>query len=99
MANMQPDRFRKNGDMDSYRVAVIGAGRPWKSEGATGFGMSHAHMRGYAATGRCALVAVADICRESAEEFAATHGVDAAIYTGYQEMLAAEKPDVVSICT
>ena len=46
---------------EQYRVAVIGAGRPWRTEGSTGFGMSHVHVHGYEKTGKCRLVAVADI--------------------------------------
>jgi UDP-N-acetylglucosamine 3-dehydrogenase len=99
-----------------YRVAVIGCGRPHRSEGATGFGMSHAHVHGYQETGQCDLVAVADVSRENAEAFAerwakagADPGVDRstsaplpggpAIYLDYREMLAREKPEIVSVCT
>jgi UDP-N-acetylglucosamine 3-dehydrogenase len=57
-----------------YRVAVIGCGRPEGIEGATGFGMAHLHVHGYQETGRCELVAVADIRRENAEAFAARWG-------------------------
>ena len=32
---------------EQYRVAVIGAGRPWRTEGATCFGMSHVHVHAY----------------------------------------------------
>jgi predicted dehydrogenase len=83
---------------DQYRVAVIGAGRPWRTEGSTGFGMSHVHVHGYQRTGRCRLVAVADINRENAEVFAGQHG-GAAVYTDYLQMLEQERPDIVSICT
>ena len=37
---------------EQYRVAVIGAGRPWRTEGATGFGMSHVHVHAYQKTGK-----------------------------------------------
>ena len=33
-----------------YRVGIIGCGRPRLTEGATGFGMSHAHAKGYTAS-------------------------------------------------
>jgi predicted dehydrogenase len=85
-----------------YRVAIIGCGRPLRTEGSTGFGQSHLHARGYAASGKCELVALADISRENAEAFAAEHGDPAhlpAIYVDYQQMLAEIKPDIVSICT
>ena len=31
------------------RVGIIGTGKPWRSAGATGFGMAHMHARGYRA--------------------------------------------------
>jgi predicted dehydrogenase len=85
-----------------YRVAIIGCGRPLRTAGATGFGQSHLHAQGYQASGRCQLAALADISRGNAEAFAAEHGdpnTPPAIYLDYQEMLAKECPDVVSICT
>jgi UDP-N-acetylglucosamine 3-dehydrogenase len=85
-----------------YRVAIIGCGRPIRTEGATGFGQSHLHARGYAASGKCELVALADISQANAEAFAAEHGDPAhppALYLDYQQMLAEVKPDIVSICT
>jgi predicted dehydrogenase len=84
---------------DGYRVAVIGCGRPRSEAGATGFGMAHAHVKGYLATGRCELVAAADICRENAEDFTGRYGGAARIYTDHGELLAEEQPDIVSICT
>jgi predicted dehydrogenase len=81
-----------------HRVAIIGCGRPWKSDGATGFGMSHAHAHGYRETGRCDLVAVADVSRENAEAFAERWG-GPEIYLDYRTMLAEAKPDIVSVCT
>ncbi len=83
---------------DKYRVAVIGAGKPWKTEGATGFGMAHGHVKGYLATGKCELVAVADISEENAKAFVEKFG-SGKVYLDYHKMLAAEKPDIVSICT
>jgi len=84
---------------DRLRVGVIGAGRPRAEAGATGFGMAHAHVRGYLATGCCDLVAVADLNPENAADFVARYPGEARTYTDYGEMLAAERPDVVSICT
>lgn len=83
---------------EAYRVGIIGCGRPRQTEGATGFGMAHAHWRGWEATGRCRLAAVADIRRENAEAFTAERG-NPEVYTDYREMLAKEKPDFVSIAT
>ncbi len=83
----------------SYRVGIIGCGRPWKSEGATGFGMSHQHAFGYKASGHATIVALADVVRANAEAFAAIHGGADGIYTDYHEMLAKAKLDIVSIAT
>jgi predicted dehydrogenase len=81
-----------------YRLAVIGVGRPWKSEGSTGFGMAHAHVQGFRKTDRCDLVAIADVRRDNAEAFAAQYG-GPRIYAHYKQMLKDERPDIVSICT
>lgn len=45
----------------TYQVGIIGCGRPWKSEGATGFGMSNAHAEGYKTSPDAEIVALADI--------------------------------------
>lgn len=82
----------------TYTVAIIGCGRPWQSEGATGFGMSHAHANGYKATGKCQLVALADINEENARAFQQRHGGDQ-IFSDYRRMLADVQPEIVSICT
>lgn len=81
-----------------YRVGVIGTGKPWRTEGATGFGMAHSHVAGYQKTGRCELAAVCDIKRDLAEAFAEQYGC-AGVYTDYHAMLAEENLDIVSICT
>lgn len=80
------------------KVAMIGCGKPRLTEGATGFGMAHRHMAGYAASGRCTLVAVADINRANAESFVATHAPAAAVFLDYVEMMQAARPEVVSVC-
>lgn len=80
------------------RVAIIGCGRPRGTAGATGFGMAHRHMAGFAATGRCTLAAVADLSRENAEAFVAAHNPAAAIYADYHRMLREVRPDVVCVC-
>ncbi len=81
-----------------YRVGVIGAGRPWKTEGATGFGMAHGHVKGFLGTGQCELAAVADISEENARAFVDQYG-SGTIYSDYHEMLRRESLDIVSICT
>jgi len=88
-------------DATPYRVAIIGTGRPRKEgENYTGFGMSHAHARGYNATGRCKIVALCDIIKERADTFNGEHAGGAAqVFTDYETMLAEVKPDLVSVCT
>jgi predicted dehydrogenase len=88
--------FQKEQHM--YRVGMIGCGRPRQTEGATGFGMSHYHARGYAASGDAKLVALADISFDNAQAFQALHGGER-IYTDYQAMLAEEQLDIVSVST
>ena len=82
----------------SYQVGIIGCGKPWRSEGATGFGMSHAHAQGYNASLDCKIVALADISEENARAFQEKNGGDR-IYTSYHTMLAQEQLDIVSIST
>lgn len=84
--------------MSPFRVGIIGCGRPWKSQGASGFGMAHFHAQGYTASADTTIVALADINLENARAFQAEYGVEH-IYADYQEMLAQEQLDIVSICT
>lgn len=85
--------------INRYRYAIIGTGRPWKTEGHTGFGMAHAHYHGFHETGRVDLVAIAEIREDNARLFVEKYESDAKIYNDYHEMLAAEKPDIVSVTT
>jgi UDP-N-acetylglucosamine 3-dehydrogenase len=82
----------------TYRVGFIGVGRPQNTEGTTGFGMAHFHADGYVKSGRCTLAACADLSEDNAKAFADKHGIPKT-YTDYQEMLAAEELDIVSVCT
>jgi UDP-N-acetylglucosamine 3-dehydrogenase len=84
--------------MAQFRVGIIGCGRPWKSPGASGFGMANFHAHGYTISADATIVALADINLENARAFQATHGGER-IYTDYREMLAREQLDIVSICT
>ena len=83
--------------MSAYKVGIIGCGRPRRTEGATGFGISHLHAAGYKTCPDTEIVACADIKRENAEAFAQEHNVPR-IYEDYREMLAQERPDIVSVC-
>ncbi len=84
--------------MTQFRVGIIGCGRPWKSEGASGFGMANFHAQGYTASPDTTITALADINLENAQAFQAAHGGER-IYRDYHEMLAQEQLDIVSICT
>jgi predicted dehydrogenase len=89
----------KKGDHHTmYRVGIIGTGKPWRSAGATGFGMAHMHARGYRAAPDAHLVALEDLNLDHARAFQEQHGGDA-VYQNYREMLARERLDIVSICT
>ncbi len=81
-----------------YRVGIIGCGRPRQTEGATGFGMSHAHALGYRQSPEASIVALADLNLDNARAFQAEHGGDT-LYADYHEMLAREALDIVSIST
>jgi predicted dehydrogenase len=85
--------------MSAYRVGFIGTGRHRSKPGHTGYGMAYDHGAGYAALPQqCEMVACADLVEERAEEFAEHFGLPRT-YTDYHEMLDAEEPDIVSICT
>src|SRR5256714_6103537 len=84
--------------MAQFHVGIIGCGRPRKSQGASGFGMAHFHANGYTASADTTVVALADINLDNARAFQAEHGGER-IYANYQEMLAREQLDIVSICT
>ena len=73
--------------MADYRAGIIGCGH-----------IAQVHAGGYRATPGVSLVAAADIVPEAARTFAQSWGVDQ-IYTNYDDMLAQEKLDILSICT
>ena len=81
-----------------YRVGIIGCGKPHRTEGATGFGMSRAHATGYNASADAEIVALADVNSENAKAFQAEYG-GKTLYTDYRAMLEQEKLDIVSIST
>jgi predicted dehydrogenase len=84
--------------MATFRVGIIGCGRPRSEEGSTGFGMAHAHAEGYEAVPDCEIVACADIKKENLKRFAEEHNVPKT-YLDYKEMLKKENLDIVSVCT
>ena len=69
------------------RVALVGTGA-----------VAHLHARAVAAHPRADLVAVTNLTRDAAEDFAGRYGVPA-VYDDLDALLAAEHPDVVLICT
>lgn len=74
--------------MEKIRVAIIGTGN-----------ISHCHMGGYKTyADKCEVVAVCDIDEEKVKKYAEKYSVPA-YYTDYNEMLAKEKIDAVSVCT
>jgi len=85
---------------EPLRVGFIGTGRKRERPGALGYAMAYHHAAAYRAlpAGTVDLAACADIVRENAATFAAAFDVPQ-VYTDYKEMLAAERLDVVSICT
>lgn len=85
----------------TYRAAVVGAGRPPATAGAPGFegfSIGYSHGAAYTANPDTELAAVVDISSENAAAFAEHFGSVTA-YGDFEEMLAAERPDIVSICT
>lgn len=71
----------------SLRVALVGTGA-----------VANLHATAVAAHPRADLVAVTDHARAAAEAFAERHHVSA-VYDDLDALLAAEKPDVVLVCT
>ena len=82
-----------------YRYGIIGTGRPYGTEGATGFGMAHTHFDAFAPWNRTELVAIAEPRDDNAHIFRETKHVSPKHYHDYHEMLQEEKLDLVSICT
>ncbi len=83
--------------MSKLRVGVIGTGKK-QPPGPKGYAMAYSHANAYKLLCDCEIVACADIVEQNARDFADNYGV-AGVYTDYNEMLAEENLDVVSICT
>jgi UDP-N-acetylglucosamine 3-dehydrogenase len=82
--------------VEPYRAAIIGCGQP-SSERGGGFGIAYTHARAYARCPKTVLVAAADINAANLQAFCTAHDVRG--YHDYQQLLAQEQPDLVSICT
>jgi predicted dehydrogenase len=74
--------------MDKLRVGIIGCG-----------GMSRNHVRGYLTSGRFDIVALADLNESAMAEMDAQFELTTKHYLDARQMLEAERPDVVSVCT
>ncbi len=75
--------------MDKLRVGIIGLGWPGQR-----------HIEGYQKHAGVEIVGLSDVNTEAAERVKAEYKVDGArIYGDYQEMLAGDTVDAVSICT
>ena len=75
--------------MEKFRVGIIGTG-----------GIAHCHMAGYKACPDVEVVALCDLDVRKAKDFGIEQGVpDARVYEKYEDMLANEKLDAVSVCT
>ena len=81
-----------------FRVGIVGCGRPWGTEGATGMGIANWHAQGYEASPDAEIVALCDLDPDAARAFQVRHGGDR-LYQCYQDMLAGEALDIVSVCT
>ncbi|MFO8007435.1 MAG: Gfo/Idh/MocA family oxidoreductase [Candidatus Brocadiia bacterium] len=85
--------------MAKYSVGLIGTGVRRREDGTVRFGMNAHHARGYQELPElCELVACADIKPANAERFAQEFGIPRT-YTDYEQMLAQEELDIVSIST
>lgn len=89
-----------------YRAGVIGCGKVGSSledvmrQTSIRLGMPYGHAAAYRATPRVTLVAGADTDAAQRRAFAERWGVPTAqVYADYQEMLARERLDIVSIAT
>lgn len=70
-------------------IGVVGTG-----------GIAAAHLAAYAAFGRqCRVVALHDVVTSRAHDARAAHGLDAADVVGFDELLARDDVDLVSVCT
>jgi len=90
--------------MQRYRVAVIGLGRIASTIDDEVVGkvssvmLPYSHTAAYVEVPRVELVAGADPLADKREAFSARWDCPA-VYDDYRAMLAAEQPDIVSVCT
>lgn len=83
--------------MAKYRVGIVGCGRRGDRRGGA-YGIAEAHTWGYEACERTEIVAAADLDPANLALYCDEHQVPGR-YADYEEMLAREHLDIVSICT
>lgn len=89
--------------MARYRAVIVGAGRMAGTiDDEMGdyrhFVLPYSHAAGYARVPEVELVAFADVDEAKRRALGARYGVSR-LHADYREMIRAEKPDIVSICT
>ena len=70
----------------AYKAAIVGAGS-----------IGHAHIDGYSRVDEVEVAAVVDPVANARERYQREFGIPNA-YETIEEMLAAEEPDIVSVC-
>ena len=89
--------------MAIYRAALIGCSRMGAfidNEGSEKRGFAYSHAAGYEASSRTELIALSDTRAEVMARAGERYGVPGDHqYRDYREMLAREKPDIVSVAT
>lgn len=75
---------------DIINIGIVGAG-----------GIAQgAHMPGYLATPGVKVIAVCDVVKERAEEFAKRYGIpEKNVFTDYNDLVAMDEIDAISVCT
>jgi predicted dehydrogenase len=89
--------------MARYRVALIGLGRIASTiddevQGDRSILLPYAHMACYREVAAVEVIAGADPFAEQRDAFGRRWGIER-LYADYRELLAREKPDIVSVCT
>jgi predicted dehydrogenase len=94
--------------VETYRAAVVGltgigqSPAPAAPDPVLGTQSPHSHVAAYAAEPRATVAAVCDLLPEPLERFRSQWGErfpEAKAYTDYKEMLATERPDLLSVVT
>ena len=84
--------------MSKLRSVIIGAGRRGDKRGGA-YGIAESHAMGYRGNAdKVEIVAAADINAENLTLFCDDYGIPGR-YADYRAMIAAERPDIVSVCT